>query len=218
LTDLGNFFSRRGELCWKLLLDQSHGVINQLIGQQIVWLGRPDTALASVWVVGVWQSTTYVSLILLAGLRSLPREPLEAALIDGASRRQSFCYTTFPMLRRYADRADLELRLIKLLLKDGARVVPRIAAREMHERSPGFFSHQPKGTFSTHSAHRRHSRPRVHFERRTPQFKPQPQRPRLAGGGRSHSCRNLDCERPAGHVGLLPLHAPTAYNGRVVPA
>src|SRR5258706_15111097 len=60
--------------------------------------------------------------------------------------------------------------------------------------------------------------PPVHFERRTPQFKPQPQRPRLAGGGRSHSCRNLDCERLAGHVGLLPPHAPTAYNGRVVPA
>ena len=51
-----------------------------------------------------------------------------------------------------------------------------------------------------------------------PQFKPQPQRPRLAGGGRSHSCRNLDCERLVGHVGLLPPHAPTAYNGRVVPA
>jgi hypothetical protein len=147
LTDLGNFFSRRGELCWTLLLDQSHGVINQLIGQQIVWLGRPDTALASVWVVGVWQSTTYVSLILLAGLRSLPREPLEAALIDGASRRQSFCYTTFPMLRRYVDRADLELRLIKLLLKDRARVVPHIAAREMHERSLGFSVISQKGLF-----------------------------------------------------------------------
>ena len=90
-----------GALCWKLLLDPSHGVINQWIGQQIVWLGRPDTALASVCVVGVWQSTTYVTLILLAGLRSLPNEPLEAALIDGASRRQAFWYITLPMLRPY---------------------------------------------------------------------------------------------------------------------
>ena len=49
-----------GALCWKLLLDPSHGVTNQWIGHQIVWLGRPDTALASVWVVGVWQSATYV--------------------------------------------------------------------------------------------------------------------------------------------------------------
>ncbi|MFI5000072.1 MAG: carbohydrate ABC transporter permease [Reyranellales bacterium] len=90
-----------GALCWKLLLDPSHGVLNQWIGQQIVWLGRSDTALAAIWVVGVWQSTPYVTLILLAGLRSLPTEPLEAASIDGASRRQAFWHVTLPMLRPY---------------------------------------------------------------------------------------------------------------------
>lgn len=90
-----------GALCWKLLFDPSHGVFNQWIGQQIVWLGRPDTALAAIWVVGVWQSTTYVTLILLAGLRSLPSEPLEAASIDGASRMQAFWYVTLPMLRPF---------------------------------------------------------------------------------------------------------------------
>src|ERR1700756_5707663 len=79
-----------GALCWKLLLDPSHGVFNLWIGQQIVWLGRSDTALAAIWVVAVWQSTTYVTLILLAGLRSLPSEPFEAAMIDGASRPQAF--------------------------------------------------------------------------------------------------------------------------------
>ena len=90
-----------GALCWKLLLDPGHGVLNQWIGQQIVWLGRPDTALGAIWVVGVWQSTTYVALILLAGLRSLPTEPFEAASIDGASRRQAFWHVTLPMLRPY---------------------------------------------------------------------------------------------------------------------
>ncbi|SED56695.1 carbohydrate ABC transporter membrane protein 1, CUT1 family [Rhizobiales bacterium GAS191] len=90
-----------GAQCWKLLLDPSHGVINQWIGQQIVWLGRSDTALAAIWTVGVWQSTPYVTLILLAGLRSLPTEPLEAASIDGASRRQAFWHVTLPMLRPY---------------------------------------------------------------------------------------------------------------------
>ena len=90
-----------GALCWKLLLDPSHGVINHWMGQQIVWLGRTDTALAAVWVVGVWQSTPYVMLILLAGLRSLPAEPMEAASIDGASRRQTFWHVTLPLLRPY---------------------------------------------------------------------------------------------------------------------
>jgi multiple sugar transport system permease protein len=68
-----------GALCWKLLLEPSLGLINYLIGQKIVWLGTPATALVSVWVVSVWQNTPYVALILLAGLRSLPSEPLEAA-------------------------------------------------------------------------------------------------------------------------------------------
>src|SRR5499427_5627872 len=86
-----------GALCWKLLLDPSHGVINHWIGQQIVWLGNPDTALAAIWIVGVWQSTPYVMLILLAGLRSLPSEPMEAAAIDGASRRQVFWHVTLPL-------------------------------------------------------------------------------------------------------------------------
>ncbi|MDB5527367.1 MAG: Carbohydrate transporter rane protein 1, family [Devosia sp.] len=90
-----------GALCWKLLLDPSHGVINQWLGTQTVWLGTPSTALIAVWVVGVWQNTTYVTLILLAGLRSLPSEPLEAASIDGANRLQSFWYVILPMLRPY---------------------------------------------------------------------------------------------------------------------
>jgi multiple sugar transport system permease protein len=49
----------------------------------------------------VWQNTAYVTLILLAGLRSLPTEPLEAASIDGANRLQAFWLVTLPMLRPY---------------------------------------------------------------------------------------------------------------------
>ncbi|MDB5860794.1 MAG: binding-protein-dependent transport system inner rane component [Ramlibacter sp.] len=90
-----------GALCWKLLLDPSHGVLNQWLGQNVVWLGRPDTAIYAIWLVGVWQNTTYVTIILLAGLRSLPTEPLEAAAIDGASRLAAFWFVTLPMLRPY---------------------------------------------------------------------------------------------------------------------
>ena len=90
-----------GALCWKLLLDPSHGVFNQWIGEKIVWLGRTDTAIYAIWLVGVWQNTTYVTIILLAGLRSLPSEPIEAAAIDGAGRRAAFWFVTLPMLRPY---------------------------------------------------------------------------------------------------------------------
>ena len=87
--------------CWKLLLDPDHGVINYFIQQHIVWLGRPDTALVSVALVNVWQNAPYVAILLLAGLRSLPSEPVEAAKIDGASRLQMFWHITLPLLRPY---------------------------------------------------------------------------------------------------------------------
>lgn len=87
--------------CWKLLLDPDHGVVNYLIHQHIVWLGRPDTALLAVSVVNVWQNAPYVAILLLAGLRSLPHEPVEAARIDGASRLQMFWHITLPLLRPY---------------------------------------------------------------------------------------------------------------------
>jgi multiple sugar transport system permease protein len=88
-------------LSWKLLLDPDHGVVNYWIGSHIVWLGRPDTALISVMVVNLWQNAPYVAVLLLAGLRSLPSEPVEAASIDGASRLQVFWHITLPLLRPY---------------------------------------------------------------------------------------------------------------------
>ncbi len=87
--------------CWKLLLDPDHGVINYWLGQHIVWLGRPDTALFAVALVSVWQNAPYVAILLLAGLRSLPHEPVEAARIDGASVWQMFWHITLPLLRPY---------------------------------------------------------------------------------------------------------------------
>ena len=87
--------------CWKLLLDPDHGVINHWLGAHIVWLGQPKTALFAVALVNVWQNAPYVSILLLAGLRSLPHEPLEAARIDGASVWQSFRHVTLPLLRPY---------------------------------------------------------------------------------------------------------------------
>ncbi len=88
-------------LAWKLLLDPVHGVINYLLGSHIVWLGHPTSAFFAVTLVNVWQNTPYVAILLLAGLRALPAEPFEAALIDGASRIQTLFYCTLPLLRPF---------------------------------------------------------------------------------------------------------------------
>ncbi|MFZ1430056.1 MAG: sugar ABC transporter permease [Geminicoccaceae bacterium] len=88
-------------LTWRLLLDPSHGIINYLLGTNIVWLADPVLAFLSVGVVNIWQNAPYVAVILLAGLRSIPSESLEAASIDGANRLQKFWYIVLPLLQPY---------------------------------------------------------------------------------------------------------------------
>ncbi len=88
-------------LCWKLLLDPANGLVNLIIGVPIVWLGHPTLAMLSVSVVNIWQHVPYVAILLLAGLRSLPAEPAEAASIDGASRLQIFWHVTLPLLESH---------------------------------------------------------------------------------------------------------------------
>ncbi|UCI22797.1 sugar ABC transporter permease (plasmid) [Mesorhizobium sp. B2-1-8] len=86
-------------LCWKLLLDPEYGFVNFLLGQKLAWVGDPQLAPIAVTLVNVWQNVPYVAVLLLAGLRSLPTDPAEAASIDGASRLQTFWYVTLPALR-----------------------------------------------------------------------------------------------------------------------
>jgi multiple sugar transport system permease protein len=61
-------------------------------------LANPKTALYGMMLADIWQWTPFMVLILLAGLRSLPKEPFEAAAIDGANAFQVFHRLTLPML------------------------------------------------------------------------------------------------------------------------
>ena len=72
-----------------------------LLNIDLPWINLFRTALISVGVVNLWQNAPYVAVLLLAGLRSLPSEPIEAAVIDGASRMQVFWHITLPLLRPY---------------------------------------------------------------------------------------------------------------------
>jgi multiple sugar transport system permease protein len=90
-------------LTWRLLLNYEFGLVNYYLGRldilPVEWLSSPKVAMASVVMVDVWNTTSFVALMLLAGLQSLPDEPFEAARIDGASWVQSFYYLTLPLLK-----------------------------------------------------------------------------------------------------------------------
>jgi len=89
-----------------LMYDSSFGVISNslyslgLLSPTAPILGTGSTALLGVIVADVWQWTPFMVLIMLAGLRALPREPFEAASIDGASGIQSFMFLTLPMMSK----------------------------------------------------------------------------------------------------------------------
>lgn len=89
-------------LIWKLMLNTEYGMLNFLLHlfstYKINWLGY-ESALWSVMMVDIWEWTPFLALILYAGLISLPQEPYEAAIVDGASPVQVFYYLTLPLLK-----------------------------------------------------------------------------------------------------------------------
>ncbi|MDI3525367.1 MAG: multiple sugar transport system permease protein [Candidatus Atribacteria bacterium] len=90
-------------LMWKLMLSTSGGVVNYLLSligiSPIPWLARPSTALLSLSLIDAYIYTPFVALIIFAGIQNLPRDPYEAALVDGASGWDCFRYITWPLLR-----------------------------------------------------------------------------------------------------------------------
>jgi multiple sugar transport system permease protein len=63
------------------------------------WLSRRWTAFGVIVLTDVWIWSPWFTIILLAGLRSLPKEPFEAAAIDAATPWRVFTHLTLPMLR-----------------------------------------------------------------------------------------------------------------------
>jgi len=81
-----------------------YGVVNDVLyrlGMQTEptsWLLKPSWALAAICLTVIWKTSSFMALILLAGLQMIPRTLYEAAEVDGASRWQQFWQITIPML------------------------------------------------------------------------------------------------------------------------
>jgi multiple sugar transport system permease protein len=90
---------------WRWILNREHGMLNQVllslhvIDEPIGWLARPETSFPAIIGIGVWVSIPFTSIVLLAGMQSIPDDLYEAALIDGAGAWQRFRSVTLPLLR-----------------------------------------------------------------------------------------------------------------------
>lgn len=92
-------------LIWIMLYDPQFGLINYLLVElgfhPQAWLDSEKYAMWALIIVDVWEWTPFVALVLLAGLQSLPVEPYEAAMVDGAGPLQRFIHLTLPLLKPY---------------------------------------------------------------------------------------------------------------------
>jgi trehalose/maltose transport system permease protein len=91
---------------WELMLkDTSAGIVNRaimdlaLVDAPQAWLAAASLQLPAAIMVDVWKTSSFMALLLLAGLQTIPKELYEAASVDGANRVQQFFSVTLPLLR-----------------------------------------------------------------------------------------------------------------------
>ena len=90
-------------LMWRMILHTELGIMNYLLKlisiNRVNWLGDSDIAFWTIVFVDIWHQVSFMTILLLAGLAALPREPYEAARMDGASALRCLIYITLPLMR-----------------------------------------------------------------------------------------------------------------------
>jgi len=90
-------------LIFRWFFEYQTGFVNDVlvrIGfEPLNWLSDPSLAFAAIAIAITWKSASFMALMLLAGLQTIPRSLYEAAEVDGATRWQQFVEITLPMLR-----------------------------------------------------------------------------------------------------------------------
>lgn len=94
-------------LLWRFLLIDNLGIVNHLLTQigvlsspgDIGWLSDPDIVLWAVAIPDIWLTTSFMTLIIFAGLQNVPGDVLEAARLDGARFPTLLWRIILPLLR-----------------------------------------------------------------------------------------------------------------------
>ena len=111
---------------WKLMFNSEYGLLNYILrglfDVSVVWLSK-DLAFWSILIVDIWQFTPFVALIMYAGLRSVPAEPYESAMVDGAGPARILFSITIPMMKKLIFLALLLRAVDALKLFDTAYVL-----------------------------------------------------------------------------------------------
>lgn len=95
-----------GAIGWLWIYDSIYSVINwtgqalRILGPNDwpIWLGQPNLAMASIIIVQIWRIVPLATVILLAGLTSIPQDIYDAAAVDGAGFWRRTFQITFPLL------------------------------------------------------------------------------------------------------------------------
>ena len=124
---------------WKSVFNETVGPANDIITTlgfgPVAWLSSTFPAVVAIVVAEVWQWTPFMFLLLLAGLLSMPKEPLMAAAIDGAGPVRTFVKVIMPMM------AAVSIGAIIIRLIEAAKIFDTVYA--MTSGGPGSSTETP---------------------------------------------------------------------------
>lgn len=92
---------------WKFMFETDFGIINHLltsiglIERNIPWLVSSDYAMLGVITTNVWKTTPLLTLIIVSGLQTIPKDLYESADIDGANSIRKYFYITLPLIKPF---------------------------------------------------------------------------------------------------------------------
>jgi multiple sugar transport system permease protein len=92
-------------MAWRMLLGVKYGGVNNFLRQFGIldvyfdWFATPARALMTIITVEIWHHTSFMMIVLLAGLQAIPQELYEVADVDGASAWKKFWHITLPLLK-----------------------------------------------------------------------------------------------------------------------
>lgn len=91
---------------WSWMFNDNYGVINDILQKlgiidgPLAWMAdNPYLSMAAVVTVDVWKTTPFMTLLILAGIQSIPLQVYQSAAVDGASGLRTFWKITLPLIK-----------------------------------------------------------------------------------------------------------------------